>query len=408
MFFNEKRNHVLISGICALILSMGIARYSFTPMIPFMSDQMGVTESLAGWLAGWNYMGYLSGLFIVWLIADLRAKDFFYRYGLIIAVLATLLMAAHEDRLVWYVSRFFAGITSATGFMLGTGLVLNWLHHNGYKSELGLHFSGIGLGIVVSAIVVDVTGLGAIFDLSWRLQWVALAGVGLLLCLPAFFLLPMPKENEVEMARDRDVGIGTGMNPPSSRWLWLMSAAYFCAGFSNTLNVTFTSLIAELQPLEGMGSKVWMVVGLVAAPSSFIWDRIARKISALDALIAAFSLNVVGNIILATGHSLTATLIAAVLFGFTFIGIVSLTLSTVGRAYGLKATQIMARLTFGYCIAQILSPILSGIVAEKMGNFSAPLYVVSGIMIIGLLCLLATRTEANLRFLQRRILDNKG
>ena len=402
MFFNANRYHVLISGICALVLSMGIARYSFTPMIPVMSDQMGVTESLAGLLAGWNYIGYLTGLFIVWLVADLRAKDFFYRYGLIVAVIATAAMAAHEHSLVWYASRFFAGVTSATGFMLGTGLVLNWLHHNGFRSELGIHFSGIGLGIVLSAIVVDLTGWGGYFDFNWRLQWVALAGVGLLLCLPAFLLLPMPKENEIEMSRDKDVGIGSDIDPPSARWVWLLSAAYFCAGFSNTLNVTFTALIAELQPLEGLGARVWMVVGLVAAPSSFIWDRIARKTTPLDSLIGAFALNAVGNIVLATSSSLTTTIIAAILFGFTFIGIVSLTLSTVGRAFGLKATQVMARLTFGYCVAQILSPILSGYVAEITGSFRAPLFTVTAIMGIGLICLIATRPEANQRVRQRR------
>jgi len=77
---------VMLAGICALILTMGIARYAFTPMIPYMQEQTGMTESLAGWLAGWSYIGYLVGLFIVWLMRDLRLKDFFYRYGLFIAV----------------------------------------------------------------------------------------------------------------------------------------------------------------------------------------------------------------------------------------------------------------------------------------------------------------------------------
>ena len=113
------RSTVLFSGICALVLSMGLARYSFTPMIPGMQAQLGLSESLAGWLAGWSYVGYLAGLFIVWLISDLRAKDFFYRYGLVVAVLATFMMAAHDHRLVWYVSRFFAGVATAAGFTTG-------------------------------------------------------------------------------------------------------------------------------------------------------------------------------------------------------------------------------------------------------------------------------------------------
>lgn len=390
------RTTVLFSGICALILSMGLARYSFTPMIPSMQAQLGLSESLAGWLAGWNYMGYLTGLFIVWLVSDLRAKDFFYRYGLVVAVVATAMMAAHDDRLVWYVSRFFAGIASAAGFMLGTGLILNWLHHNDHKSELGLHFSGIGLGIIASAVVVDATSTGGLIELNWRFQWLALAGVGAVLAVLATALLPRPKSQEIEMSRDEDIGQGITALPPL-RWVWLMQAAYFCAGFSNTLNVTFTSLITELQPLDGWGAKMWMLVGLAATPAPFIWDRIARRIGRMDALRAAFVLNIAGNLCLALTFSLATTALAAILFGFTFMGIVSLTLSTVGRAFGNKATQIMARMTLGYCVAQILSPVMGGIIAELTGSFRLPLYLVSAIMIAGLLCLIAASREHQVR-----------
>lgn len=390
------RTSVLFSGICALVLSMGLARYSFTPMIPGMLSQVGLSESLAGWLAGWNYIGYLVGLFIVWLVSDLRAKDFFYRYGLIVAVLATFMMAAHEDRLVWYVSRFFAGIASGAGFMLGTGLILHWLHSHSHKSELGLHFSGIGLGIVVSALVVDATGLNSDLALNWRLQWLILGGVGIVLAVLAIGLLPRPKEQEIEMSRDEDIGMGITEEPPV-RWLILMQIAYFCAGFSNTLNVTFTSLITELQPLEGLGAKMWMLVGVAAIPAPIVWDRIARRVGRMDALRAAFVLNILGNLCLALTFSTATTAIAAILFGFTFMGMVSLTLSTVGHAYGHKATQVMARLTLGYCVAQILSPILGGIIAEATGNFRLPLFIVSGIMVAGLLCLISASRAHQIR-----------
>ena len=390
MFFRATHLSVLFSGICALILSMGIARYSFTPMIPSMAEQMGVTESLAGWLAGWNYIGYLAGLFMVWLLSDLRAKDFFYRYGLLVAIIATAVMAAHENRIVWYVSRFFAGMSSATGFMLGTGLIMNWLHHNHFEGELGIHFTGVGLGIVVSALVVDATNFGAVFEMNWRLQWVVLAGVGFILMIPAM-LLPMPKPKEIEMAKEGEML--REVQPPSERWLWLLQGAYFCAGFSNTLNVTFTSLITELQPLEGLGARIWLLVGLAATPAPIIWDRIARRIGSLDALRIAFVLNILGNVVLAWTNSTATTMIAAVLFGFTFMGIVSQTLSTVGRLYGTKATNVMARLTLGYCFAQILSPIMSGIVAEQLGSFAAPLYIVSVMMVAGLCCLFGLRGE---------------
>jgi MFS family permease len=370
---------------------MGIARYSLTPMIPHMQAQLDLSETTAGWLAGLNYWGYLTGLFIVWLVKDLRAKDFFYRYGLVVAAIATAVMAAHEHQVVWFASRFFTGVASATGFMLSAGLVLNWLHHNGYRQELGIHFSGIGLGIIVSALVVDATGLDSIFALNWRLQWVALSAVGLVLLIPAVALLPMPKADEIEMSRMDDLGKDSIL--PSKRWMLTMQAAYFCAGFSNTLNITFTSLITELQPLPGFGEKMWLLVGISATVAAFLWDRLARRYGRLNMLKVAFAVGVLANITLATSYSLLTTAIAALLFGLAFIGIVSLTLSMVGRLYGLKASQVMAKLTLGYCIAQILSPIIAGFIAETTGSFILPLYIVSGIMMIGMICLLSIRNE---------------
>ncbi len=91
--FAPNKFTVMFAGICALILTMGIARYSFTPMIPYMEDQAGMTESLSGWLAGWSYIGYLVGLFIVWLMKDLKLKDYFYRYGLFLAVCSTAIIS---------------------------------------------------------------------------------------------------------------------------------------------------------------------------------------------------------------------------------------------------------------------------------------------------------------------------
>ncbi|MEM6639200.1 MAG: YbfB/YjiJ family MFS transporter [Pseudomonadota bacterium] len=380
--FKPGRTSVLFAGVCSLILGMGIARYAFTPMIPIMIGQTPMTDGQAGWLAGWNYIGYLTGLFVVWLVTDLRTKDFMYRYALIVALLATVMMAAHENSLVWYASRFIAGISTAVVFMLGTGLVMNWLHHNNHDAELGSHFTGIGFGIITCALVVELTGLGTWFDLHWRLQWLALAVVGFLFFLPAFFMLPLPPEKEIEMARAGEML--KKVEPPSNNWLYLLQIAYFCAGFSNTLNVTFTSLIVENQPLEGLGTRMWMVVGVSVVLAPVIWDRVARRIGNLDALRVAFVLNIVGNVVLASQINIVTTITASILFGITFIGIVSLTLSTVGRLYGTRATQVMAQLTLGYCIAQILSPIIFGNLESVTGDFAIPLYVVSGVMLIGL------------------------
>ena len=53
----------------------------------------------------------------------------------------------------------------------------------------------------------------------------------------------------------------------------------------------------------------------------------------------------------------------------------------------------MAQLTLGYCIAQIISPIIVGIIAEQSGNFNLALFVISGVMAIGMICLTIMKRE---------------
>ncbi|GAA6138816.1 YbfB/YjiJ family MFS transporter [Arenicella sp. 4NH20-0111] len=387
-FFQPNKYTVMFGGVCALILTMGIARYAFTPMIPYMQAQTGMSESLAGWLAGWSYIGYLVGLFMVWLMRDLRLKDYFYRYGLFIAVFTTLIMAFHDHRLVWYLSRFFAGISTALGFMLGTGLVLKWLMHNNQKQEMGLHFAGAGLGIVVGALIVNFAADTLLGGLGWRGQWVALAAFGSLLLVPAFLLMPFPKTEQIEEAVKIDRS-----GEPSKKWLWLLTIAYICAGFSNTVNITFTSLITEYIPLEDQGTIMWMYVGLAAAPAPFVWDRIARKVGYLYSIRTAFAINIASNFLMTATTSYVAVLLSSLLFGFAFMGIVSLTLTIIGNKYRYRATQVMAQLTLGYCVAQILSPIIAGIIAEQSGSFNLSLFAVSGIMVVGMLCLSLMKRE---------------
>jgi len=387
-FIKPNRFTVTLAGICALILTMGIARYAFTPMIPFMVDQTDMTESLAGWLAGWSYIGYLVGLFIVWLMRDLRLKDFFFRYGLFIAVITTAAMALHDHRLVWYVSRFFAGISTAFGFMLGTGLVLKWLLHYREKQELGLHFAGAGLGIVASALIVGFSGEYLLGGLDWRGQWVVLAVVGALLAGPAFLLMPIPKSEQIAAAAVHDRS-----SEPSKRWLTLLTIAYVCAGVSNTVNITFTSLITEFVPLKDKGTEMWLYVGLAAAPAPFIWDRIARKVGYLNSIRAAFVVNIASNLIMVASHSYFAVSISSLMFGFAFMGIVSLTLTIIGNKYRYRATQVMAQLTLGYCLAQIVSPILAGYIAELSGSFNVALCFISAVMALGMIALTIMKRE---------------
>src|SRR5436189_132407 len=55
------RIRVAFAGLAALAVAMGIGRFAFTPLLPMMQDDAGVSLAQGGYLASANYLGYLAG-----------------------------------------------------------------------------------------------------------------------------------------------------------------------------------------------------------------------------------------------------------------------------------------------------------------------------------------------------------
>lgn len=367
----------MFAGLFSLMLTMGVARFSLTPLLPVMMDETFLNNASGGWLASINYMGYMTGVLITASISDLKLKFMLYRTGLIVAILSTVGMALAENYVIWSVMRFFAGLTSAAGLLMGSGLILNWMLRNGHRAELGIHFGGAGLGIALSAAVA--MAMAGHFD--WAQQWQVFAIVGAVLAIPAWFWLPAPDTSHITQTGKKLVD-----KPPSKNWMIILFTAYFCAGFGYVISATFLVAIVENQPsLKGSGSFVWLITGLAAAPACIIWDKIARKIGELKALFIAYGINIIGITIPAFDHSFTAIILSGILFGATFIGIVSLMLTMVGKFFPTKPAKPMGKLTLSYGTAQIIAPAISGSLAEASGNYDMPLILAGIVMSIGMI-----------------------
>lgn len=364
---------VLCAGIASLVLTVGLARFAYTPLLPLMQAQAGLSETLGGWLATLNYAGYMTGALIASAVSRPALRLRLYRFGLAAGLVGTGGMGLTSDPVVWMVLRYIAGTSAAAGLLLASGMVLGWLVAHGRRPELGLHFSGIGVGIVASGVLV--AAMTPAFD--WAQQWQIMGVVGLALAVPAFLWMPAPQ------APSASASAAAAPSRPSLA-MWLLIASYFFAGIGFVVSATFLVAATEKQPaLAGAGFVVWIVVGLAAIPATFAWDRIARRIGEVPAMIAAYVLQGVSSLLPVMSAHLWAALGGAVLFGLTFIGLVSLMLTLVGKRNSANPSQAMARLTLSYGVAQIVAPAVVGTVAEKTGNYDAGLWLAALAMFIG-------------------------
>jgi len=372
---------VITGGICGLVLTIGLARFAYTPLLPSLQLQTGLTDAAAGGLAAINYAGYMSGALAATWIDDVRWRHWHYSAGLWMALLTVAAMALTTWMPAWALIRYIGGLCGATGMLLGSGLVLGWLIRQGRRPELGLYFIGLGLGIVVSAV-----GAWALAQWwpTWSDQWLAFAALGLVFFVPAWKWRPPvpPHVAPAHAAASGSLG--------SRRWTWTMVTSYFAAGWGFVISATFTVAIVEREPaLAGVGPLAWAMVGLAAMPAVFIWDLVARRVGEKRALLLAFGLQTVSVILPAISGDLWAALAGAVGYGATFIGIVSLTLALAGRRAPSNPGKAMAKLTLSYGVAQILAPVIAGHMAQTTGTFKGALWLTAAVMAVGM-ALLAT------------------
>lgn len=384
MSHQAQRLRVLFAGIFSQILCIGIARFSYTPLLPVMQDQTWIGDAEGGWMAAINYAGYMSGALLAASLSDLQVKDRLYRIGLLLAVATTAGMALTESIWLWSLLRFLSGLSSAASMLIASGLILNWLIRNNHRSELGIHFAGIGLGIMFAAIVVEVM---LRLSLNWEQQWLWFGLLGAVLAIPAWHWLPRPKPiSHADSSRSMQD------QPPGRRFMWLMMAAYFCAGYGYVISATFIVTIVEREPaLAGMGQLVFLTVGLAAAPAVLLWDLVARYLGYLGALLLAYLVQVVGIVLPALSESLMVILLSAVLYGGTFIGCVSLVLTMAGRLYPTRPASLMGKMTLSYGAAQIIAPALTGMLAARSGHYNTGLWLAGGIVALGAVLILLLR-----------------
>ncbi len=109
--------------------------------------------------------------------------------------------------------------------------------------------------------------------------------------------------------------------------------------------------------------------------------------------MVAYSLQIVGIILPVMDHSLTSIILSALLYGGTFIGIVSLMPTMVGKYYPTKPAKPMGKLTLSYGVAQIAAPALAGNIAESSGSYNSTLYLATLVMVVGIILLVILYTR---------------
>ena len=343
---------ILVGGFCACAVSLGLGRFAYTPILPLM----GIDTESAGWLAASNNLGYLIGaVWASWASTE-RQRHRLLDFGLALVALSLAVMATTRDHTAWTLIRLAAGIGSALVFVLGSALVVPRLVRMGRAKLSGLHFGGVGLGIVLSGSAIAATGAWAGDAGAW---WAA-GGICAVLSAISFLCLRHPSQPPG--------GPAPAPAKPVPFPLPLLAASYLCAGFGYIITGTFLVVVVRATPgLTPWANGAWVVVGLAAIPSAAAWGWIAEHKGHAPALGAAHLLMAAGTALLGLSGHPVAVFLAALLYGGTFLGIAGMAVAF-GRAITPDhPARTMGILTVGFSVGQIIGPVVAAKLAESGG-----------------------------------------
>ncbi|MFI2206673.1 YbfB/YjiJ family MFS transporter [Streptomyces sp. NPDC020192] len=327
---------------------MGVGRFVYTPILPLMHAQVGLSAGAGANLATANYVGYLVGALAGTFLPRLVRSAAVLRGGLLALVASLAAMPLTHSTTVWLLLRLGAGAFSALIFVIAASSLLSHLRE--HPAHLpGWAFGGVGAGIALSGLLVLVLRTVG----TWQAAWWASAALAAALTLAAWGLRPEPAHRTASVASGTRVRTS---GPRTHRWFGALFASYTLEGIGYIIAGTFLVAAIEQTSPGWIGSGAWVLVGLAAIPSSAVWAWLGRRWSRPDLLMAALGVQAVGIALPALVGGVAAALISAVLFGSTFIGVSTLALAAGAH---LRFPRAVALLTAGYSVGQILGPLVA-------------------------------------------------
>ena len=369
----NKTNNVailILTGIAALTIAVGIGRFSYTPILPYMISELNLTTTEAGLIASSNYLGYLLGSLIPIFPQFPKNIRSIFIYSIFISIISLFAMGLTNTFEVFILIRFIHGIFSAFVLILGTSLIVSHVQKKG-KIFLGTaHFSGVGLGMALSAIVVSYLGF---LNFTWDELWFSIGILAIILSFQIIKFTPIQKaEVKYNLKSKNKTNLGFS----------LITISYGLYGFGYVAFGTFISTMSRLTPgLEKTEPYVWFVVGVTGIPSVFFWNWFGSKIGNDIGLFLANLILGLGVLFSVLINNEFGIFISCILFGLSFVPITSMCLLEGQKRFSGSFIVSTAILTFSFSIGQMIGPYLSGLLTDYYGSFFFSM-IISGIVLI--------------------------
>ncbi|PYN23621.1 MAG: MFS transporter [Candidatus Rokuibacteriota bacterium] len=359
---------IALAGMVALAVPMGVGRFAFTPILPMMQVDAGLSIAAGAWLASANYLGTLIGALAATAVRVPIQPA--VRGGLVTIGLATLAMGLERRVPAWIALRLIAGI--ATGWVLpfASAWALERLAPLRRPLLNAAVFAGFGVGIAAAGGVCIVLMHGRA---SSAQAWLSL-GLVSLAATAVVWRSFVGRDVRSEASRRT----GTGRCDTDAM---LLVACYGSFGFGYIVPATFFPVMARAAIDDpSVFGWAWPVFGVTAAASTFAAAGLSRSLGNRRLWSLGHVVMAVGLVLPVIRPGIGSIMLSALLVGGTFT-VITMAGFQEGREVG--GVRMIAAMASAFAVGQIGGPVLVRYAVRADGGLSEALVIACAVLVAG-------------------------
>lgn len=375
----------IFAGLCASLVSIGLARFAYTPLIPSLIQAHWFSASDVVYLGAANLVGYLIGALIGHPLARRTSNKTALRLMMLTVTLA-FFACGFPLSVSWFFGwRLLSGVAGGAIMVLVAATVLPQVPASRKGLASGAIFLGIGLGIAGSGTLIP-----PLLSLGLQNTWFGLGVLALVLTAASWFGWPSTVHHGTAPVQDDSA---SSVTPPGV-YLLFAQYAFMAAGLVPAMVFLVDYVARGLGAGPHIGALIWVMYGLgaIIGPVSygFLADQLGARLSIRLVLgvqaIAVGALSVTG--------SFPALALLAVILGSFPPGIVPLALARVHELIPNHHQQQIAwsRATVSFATFQAIAGFAYSALFNASGGRHGLLFVIAaGAIVVALLLELGMR-----------------
>ncbi len=368
------------------IVSHTFGRSTVAVLLPAMSNDLGISSTVAGALGSVNLGAYFCGVVLVTLLAG-RVEPFtLLRIGIGIVATGLLVLAVAGDTTTVLIGTGLGGLGGAGIWLTVPIIVTEGVPAMRRGAVMGTLTATMGAGFIAIPIAITLMRNANNDDGIWRPVWLwEMSGAALLLVLLWMLVRTKPT------SRLRSAG-GLAMLRSFAGWkravVAYMAFAWIAASFGQFLGLALEKehgLSREFATLLYSGMGLGSLVGAIA------FGRLSDSLGRARTMSLVMVLSATTALAVPYG-STTLIAVSVVLFGAAAYAYPALTAAFVNdRVSDRSFSAVFGTMTMFYGPASIAGPAISGVLIDWTDSYASTYWIISGLALLAALCMVGLK-----------------